>query len=223
MGSAERRFCIDGGVPKWVEALEIKVPPAPVVIRSYISSRASGENIWEQIRNPRPLNVCWMTIEIPMPEEFERDYFGVSIIDSKGEPSDLAAAVPLDFKVRDPFIFLWSGSEEQRVVEPIDGDIKVETLGFWRDAFVYKLGHEFLSSTKPQEWYFLFHAQGQFPLQCVQELVEPNRLISGSAHGTVGKRLSTFISQDLPFEYLLELDKPGLHQLGKMGTRILGK
>lgn len=221
MNSAEHLLSVENFLPKWIEALGVKLPPAPVVIRDCSSAFRSSENPWEQIKNPGRVNVSWMTTEIALPHGFE-DFTGAVVIDRKGDRANVGVAVPYNSEAHSPLWFLWESWEAQLIIETIEDDIKVERLGDFGDAFVYRMSHPFFSQEIPEEGYLVFQIQSDSPTEALSKLVEPRKLISGSAHGKLKDRLSTAIYQDLPFEYLLGLSKPGSHQLGKVGKRILG-
>jgi hypothetical protein len=211
-------------IPEWAEALGIEVTPAPVVIRFYNPSRPSEEDTEAQIIQPGPLNVWWLTSEIPMPEEFGQEYSGLAVVGRNGERSNMGIAVPYEPGRRDPFIFLWSENREGASIDHIieDENIEVEELGVYGEVLVTKLGHKFFSHRQPQEWYLVLQYDS---LREVSELIVYGRekLVSGSGVGKAGRRLSLFDSPELPFEYFLGFEEPGLHQLGKMGRRILGR
>lgn len=87
---------------------------------------------------------------------------------------------------------------------------------------IFEFMHPHIGQRIPQEGYIAVHVKKNNPLPVMRHFVSEGMLVSGSVRGTFKRRVDTMSAQELPFEYLMGLDYPGMHQLGKMVRESLG-
>lgn len=193
----------------WFIELGVQEPVAPVIIRTYSASLPRAKDTALQITSPRGINHTWLTTEMHILHDLAH-YLGAVVIEPKGRGSRVGIAVPHESETGQPFLFLLAGRRDTPAVIPIREGVEVHPIETSSVRAAWLIGHPFVSQDVPQEHYLVLDARG-LDASDFQKLIRPKLLVSGSA----ARRQQRVIlgAQTLPFEYLLGLNQPGLHNL----------
>lgn len=195
----------------------ISVPLAPVLVRAYFPPHPAetGESReWDVVFHPAYCQTTWFTTRLESVQPY-RDFELVSVIGEEGDDGNFGFGIPKG--AEKPFFFYWVGFPQDPRITPVDG---VEARRFSVDPrnrdsnlSVFEVYHPFVAANLPQERYLLICRKDGDVAELLQDHMVPASLMSGSDRRGFGSRLAVWMQPRLPFEYLIGLNQPGLHNL----------